>query len=104
VIGNQVLPDGHGIPAPTESLLDQCAIRLAGTADLILLGSSSSRPRIIAAETGCYSLGAALTLTSLRQLNDPLLNESEDPALDLHYYAGIGSLLEREIPSFRIRE
>jgi len=39
--GNQVLPDGHGIPATTESLLDQCAERLAGTGSPILLASRS---------------------------------------------------------------
>ena len=39
VIGDQVLPDGHGIPATTESLLDQCAIRLADAGGPILLGS-----------------------------------------------------------------
>jgi len=26
VIGKQVLPDGHGIPAMTESLLDQLGV------------------------------------------------------------------------------
>src|SRR5207253_7115523 len=31
MIGNQVLPDGHGIPTTTESLLDQIAERLALT-------------------------------------------------------------------------
>ena len=31
VIGNQVLPDGHGIPATTQPLLDQFAVGLAGT-------------------------------------------------------------------------
>src|SRR5271155_581571 len=31
LIGDQILPDGHGIPATTESLLDQIAVRLAGT-------------------------------------------------------------------------
>src|SRR4029077_6171551 len=39
MIGDQVLPDGHGIPATTESLLDQCAVRLADTGGPILLGS-----------------------------------------------------------------
>src|SRR6266481_8429953 len=37
VIGNQVLPDGHGIPTTTESLLDPFAERLAGTGDPILV-------------------------------------------------------------------
>src|SRR6267143_1748741 len=31
LIGDQILPDGHGIPATTESLLDQIAVWLAGT-------------------------------------------------------------------------
>ena len=31
MIGNQVLPDGLGIPATTESLLDQLAVRFADT-------------------------------------------------------------------------
>src|SRR6266852_7269880 len=31
LIGDQILPDGHGIPATTESLLDHIAVRLAGT-------------------------------------------------------------------------
>src|SRR6266404_4968270 len=31
VIGNQVLPDGHGISATIQSLLDQLAIRFTGT-------------------------------------------------------------------------
>ena len=35
VIGNQVLPDGHGIPTTTQSLLEQFTVRLAGTADPI---------------------------------------------------------------------
>ncbi len=39
VIGNQVLPDGHGIATTTESLLDQFAVRLAGTGDPILVAS-----------------------------------------------------------------
>ena len=39
VIGNQVLPDGHGIPAASESLLDQLAVRLAGTGGPILVAS-----------------------------------------------------------------
>src|SRR6266851_6751889 len=29
VIGNQVLPDGHGIPATSQSLLDELAMRFA---------------------------------------------------------------------------
>src|ERR1700751_5281087 len=29
VVGNQVLPDGHGIPATTESQLDELAVRFA---------------------------------------------------------------------------
>jgi hypothetical protein len=32
-IGNQVLPNGHGIPLTTESLLDPFTERLAGTGD-----------------------------------------------------------------------
>jgi len=36
-IGNQVLPNGHGIPTTTESLLDPFAERLAGTGDPILV-------------------------------------------------------------------
>src|SRR6516165_11140038 len=39
VIGDQVLPDGHGIPATTESLLDQLAVRLAGTGGPLLVAS-----------------------------------------------------------------
>src|ERR1700674_5133616 len=38
VIGNQVLPDGHGIPAPRQSLLDQLAIRFAGTGGRLWMG------------------------------------------------------------------
>jgi hypothetical protein len=32
VIGNQVLPDGHGIPTTTQSLLDRFAVRLQALA------------------------------------------------------------------------
>jgi len=39
VIGNQVLPDGNGIPATSESLLDQLAVGLADTGGPILVGS-----------------------------------------------------------------
>jgi hypothetical protein len=39
MIGNQVLPNGHGIPTTTESLLDPVAERLASTGDPILVVS-----------------------------------------------------------------
>jgi hypothetical protein len=38
VVGDQVLPDGHGIPAPRQSLLDQPAIRFAGTGGRLWMG------------------------------------------------------------------
>jgi len=41
MIGNQILSDGHGIPATSESLLDQHAVRLAATSGPILLASWS---------------------------------------------------------------
>ena len=37
MIGNQVLPNGHGIATTTESLLDPFAERLASTGDPILV-------------------------------------------------------------------
>ena len=39
VIGNQVLPDGNGIPATSESLLDRLAVRFADTGCPILVAS-----------------------------------------------------------------
>ena len=45
MIGNQVLPDGHGIPATTESLLDQLAVWFAGT-DGTILGARRRRIRL----------------------------------------------------------
>src|SRR5260370_3527681 len=44
-IGNQVLPNGHGIPTTTESLLDPFAERLAGTGDPILIARWRSNRR-----------------------------------------------------------
>src|ERR1700680_4255348 len=35
VVGNQVLPDGRGVPAAAQSLLDQLAIRFTGTGGLL---------------------------------------------------------------------
>jgi hypothetical protein len=37
VIGNPILPDGHGIPATTQPLLNEFAVRLAGAGDPILV-------------------------------------------------------------------
>jgi hypothetical protein len=46
MIGNQVLPDGHGIPAATQSQFDQLAIWFAGTGGRLRMSRGSLPSRI----------------------------------------------------------
>ncbi len=54
VIGNQVLPDGLGVAATFQPLLDEFAIRFAGTGSVALI--ASKRPNLLA-KVGGHLIG-----------------------------------------------
>src|SRR2546427_1796920 len=57
VIGNQVLPDGHGIPVTTQSMLDQLAIRFAGAIGRLWMGRCPLVSRRCLARVGGHLYG-----------------------------------------------
>src|SRR6266853_1624330 len=58
VVGNQILPDGHGIASTAQSQFDGLAIRLAGTGGWILIRRPESVvPKRLSAKVGGHLVG-----------------------------------------------
>jgi hypothetical protein len=88
VIGNRILPDGHGIPATTESPLDQLAVGLAVPNQPVVVpefprpSGRNRRPPVPASRTGT-DLGNAL-----REASRSALEHQTSGSPGVHFSCG----------------